>query len=213
MIDIIDFSVLNDSPKVKAILGRHVSIGDELDDQVRKIIADVKENGDEAVFRYTELFDAITLNEANIRIEPDLIHRLADQVPESIVGVLREAICNIQAFHRHQLQESWSVTDDDNVTLGQRITPLSSVGLYVPGGTAGYPSSVIMNAVPAQVAGVKRIAVATPPTTLMQFPIVAAALQELDLMEVYSVGGAQAIAALAYGTKSIPRVDKIVGPG
>src|SRR5215472_14848728 len=128
MIDIIDYSLLNDSPKIKAILGRHVAIGGEIDDQVRNIIEDVRENGDEAVFRYTELFDAISVSEANVRVEPDLIHKLADQVPQSILKVLREAISNIRTFHHHQIQESWSITDEDHVTLGQRVSPLSSVG-------------------------------------------------------------------------------------
>ena len=213
MIEIINHTELNDSPRIKAILGRQISFDQDTDDHVRKIIADVQQNGDEALFRLTELFDAIALNESNLRVEPELIDSLAEQVPDSILEVLREAIANVRAFHQHQIQESWSVTDDDGVTLGQRIMPLESVGLYVPGGKAAYPSSVIMNAVPALLAGVKRIAVVTPPGTLMQSPIVAAALKELGLCEVYSVGGAQAVAALAYGTQTIPRVDKIVGPG
>jgi histidinol dehydrogenase len=126
---------------------------------------------------------------------------------------MREAIRNVRLFHERQVEGSWTITPVDGVQLGQRITPLERVGVYIPGGTAAYPSSVVMNVVPAQVAGVERIVVATPPRTLSENPAVAAALLELSVTEVYAVGGAQAIAALAFGTETVPRVDKITGPG
>jgi len=132
---------------------------------------------------------------------------------ERVRDSLREAIGNVREFHQRQVEESWTINPREGVQLGQRITPVERVGLYVPGGTAAYPSSVVMNVVPAQVAGVERIVIATPPRTLAEAPAVAAALVELDVHEVYAVGGAQAIAALAFGTETVPRVDKITGPG
>ena len=126
---------------------------------------------------------------------------------------MREAIANIRHYHEHQLTRDWEIKRENGVRLGQRVRPLEIVGLYVPGGSAAYPSTVMMNAVPAQVAGVGRIVVVTPPAQFKQNPVIAATLKELNLFEVYTVGGAQAVAALAYGTETIPRVDKIVGPG
>ena len=137
----------------------------------------------------------------------------AKRVAAPVLEALREAIKRVRTFHEFERQESWEIETTGGVRLGQRITPLERAGLYVPGGTASYPSSVVMNVVPAQVAGVKRIVVATPPRTLHDNPAVAAALVELGVTEVYAVGGAQAIAALAYGTETVPRVDKITGPG
>jgi histidinol dehydrogenase len=130
-----------------------------------------------------------------------------------VVAALREAIKRVREFHEHEHQESWLIDDQDGVSLGQRVTPIEKVGVYVPGGTASYPSSVVMNVVPAQVAGVDRIVVVTPPKALQENPAIAAALVELEVTEVYAVGGAQAVAALAYGTRTVPRVDKITGPG
>ncbi|MGH9905056.1 MAG: histidinol dehydrogenase, partial [Pyrinomonadaceae bacterium] len=132
---------------------------------------------------------------------------------QPILDALREAIRRVRAFHEFELQHSWEVETEDGVRLGQRIAPIERAGLYIPGGTAGYPSSVVMNVAPAQIAGVKRIVAVTPPRSLEQNPAVAAALLELGVSEVYAVGGAQAIAALAYGTETVPRVDKITGPG
>ena len=129
------------------------------------------------------------------------------------MAALRAAIKNVRIFHERQLEESWEISPAEGVRLGQKITPLERVGLYVPGGTAAYPSSIVMNVVPAQVAQVERIVVTTPPQTLAENPAVAAALLELNVREIYAVGGAQAIAALAFGTETIPRVDKITGPG
>jgi histidinol dehydrogenase len=130
-----------------------------------------------------------------------------------VLKAIREAIRNVRMFHQRQVEASWEITPAAGVRLGQRIRPIERAGLYVPGGTAAYPSSVVMNVVPAQVARVERVVVATPPRTLAENPAVAAALLELEVTEIYSVGGAQAIAALAFGTETIPRVDKITGPG
>lgn len=196
---------------LKRLEARSVAFDPELMNVVSAIIADVRARGDEALIDYTARFDGVELQE--LRIDEQTLNRSADKVDRRVLDALRAAIENVRAFHEHQLEKSWEITPVEGVRLGQRITPLASVGLYVPGGTAAYPSSVVMNVVPAQVAGVERIVVATPPRTLAESPAVAAALRELNIGEVYAVGGAQAIAALAFGTETIRRVDKITGPG
>ncbi len=148
-----------------------------------------------------------------MRVDRERIEELASHVEEELIAAMREAISNIRYYHERQLAKDWYVEMANGVRLGQRIRPLQIVGLYVPGGSAAYPSTVMMNAIPAQVAGVERIVVVTPPGQFAQNPVVAAVLKELELFEVYLVGGAQAVAALACGTETIPRVDKIVGPG
>jgi histidinol dehydrogenase len=195
------------------LAARSVALDAELMNSVAVIIDDVRTRGDQALVEYAALFDKIRLERLELRIDVDQLGRLAEKVDERVVQALREAIQNVRAFHERQLEESWTINAAPGVELGQRITPLARVGLYVPGGTAAYPSSVVMNVVPAQVAGVERIVVATPPRTLSESPAVAAALLELNVTEVYAVGGAQAIAALAFGTETVPRVDKITGPG
>lgn len=170
---------------------------------VRRILADVRRRGDAAVRAYTKKFDGFAPKQ--FVVTPDL----ADAIPAEQARALRAAHARIRAFHEKQLQQSWEYTDAEGTRLGQRISALGRVGLYVPGGKAAYPSSVLMNAVPAKVAGVGELVMVCPnPTSLV---LAAAALAGVD--QVIRVGGAQAIAALAYGTKSIPRVDKIVGPG
>jgi histidinol dehydrogenase len=170
---------------------------------VRKILVDVRKRGDAAVRAYTQKFDGVAPRE--FELTPSLI----DAIPREQAEALRAAHQRIKTFHDRQLQKSWEFTDADGTRLGQQVTPLERVGLYVPGGKAAYPSSVLMNAVPAKVAGVREIVMASPnPNPLV---LAAAALAGVD--RVLGIGGAQAIAALAYGTKSIPRVDKIVGPG
>ncbi len=196
---------------LKRLEARSVAFDPELMNVVTSIITGVRARGDEALIDYTARFDGIQLKE--LRIDEQTLDRSADKVARPVLEALRVAIKNVRAFHEHQVEQSWEITPVDGVRLGQRITPLESVGLYVPGGTAAYPSSVVMNVVPAQVAGVERIVVATPPRTLSESPAVAAALRELNIGEVYAVGGAQAIAALAFGTETIRRVDKITGPG
>jgi histidinol dehydrogenase len=196
---------------LKRLEARSVAFDPELMNVVSSIIADVRSRGDEALIDYTARFDGVELKE--LRIDEQTLNRSADKVEPRVLAALREAIGNVRVFHEHQVEQSWEISPADGVRLGQRLTPLESVGLYVPGGTAAYPSSVVMNVVPAQVAGVERIVVTTPPRTLSESPAVAAALRELNITEVYAVGGAQAIAALAFGTETIRRVDKITGPG
>ncbi|HVQ65319.1 MAG TPA: histidinol dehydrogenase [Terriglobia bacterium] len=180
---------------------------------VTEIIADVRARGDAALCDYSERFDNFKLTPDTIRLTPEEIGLHASVASPEMMEVLREAIKNVREFHLQQKDESWEFYAGEGVRLGVRNNPLASVGLYVPGGKASYPSSVLMNAIPAQVAGVERIVVATPPQALEQNPLVAAALDLLGIGEIYRVGGAHAIAALAYGTESIRKVDKIVGPG
>ena len=183
----------------------------DLEARVAAILASVREKGDAALREWTLRLEGF--EPGSLKIDPEEIRSLAGRVEPELREVLRQARENIADFHRRQRQESWEFEASDGVRLGQRITPLSRVGLYVPGGGAAYPSSLLMNAVPAQIAGVGRIVVATPYARFQANPVVAAALAELGLEEVYGVGGAQAIAALAYGTETVPGVDKIVGPG
>ena len=198
---------------VERLAARSVALDAELMSVVASIIDDVRARGDEALIDYTARFDKVELKQSQLRISEDELKRCAVGVDERVRRALREAIENVREFHERQVEESWTISPSEGVQLGQRITPLERVGLYVPGGTAAYPSSVVMNVVPAQVAGVERIVVTTPPRTLSESPAVAAALLELNVNEVYAVGGAQAIAALAFGTETVPRVDKITGPG
>jgi histidinol dehydrogenase len=193
------------------LAARSVALDAELMNVVSSIIDDVRARGDRALIDYAARFDKVELEE--LRISVDQLRQYAASVDEGVVQALREAIRNVRAFHERQLEESWTMNAAPGIELGQRITPLERVGLYVPGGTAAYPSSVVMNVVPAQVAGVERIIVTTPPRTLSESPAVSAALLALNVTEVYAVGGAQAIAALAFGTETVPRVDKITGPG
>lgn len=203
------------TPELRAYLQRIASRGSapviEIEKQVASIIAAVRERGDMALREFTRQFDGIDLR--GLRIDPDEIRACAAQVDSGLLEVLRLAKENIWRFHERQLEKSWEFEAGDGIRLGQRIRPLQSVGLYVPGGKAAYPSTVLMNAVPAQIAGVPRIVVATPGQQLRKNPVMAAVLHELGLQEVYGVGGAQAVAALAYGTETIPRVNKIIGPG
>jgi len=192
---------------------RGVGINAELMRTVSAIVEQVRTRGDEALIEFTETFDNVKLNGPDLRVSADSLREAARGVKPEFLQALRKAIVNVRQFHVRQKEESWNFTTEDGIKLGQRILPIDSVGLYVPGGTAAYPSSVVMNVVPAQVAGVRRIVVATPPNSLRQNPTVAAALLELGIEEVYAVGGAQAIAALAFGTETIAKVDKITGPG
>jgi histidinol dehydrogenase len=180
---------------------------------VSQVISNVRERGDAALIEYSKKFDGLRLQPSDLTISGDKLKRFAANVDNRVLQVVREAIRNVTAFHERQQEQSWTFQHGEGSHLGQRISPLDSVGVYVPGGTAAYPSSVIMNVVPARVAGVQRIAIATPPQSLSTNPAVAATILELKVDEVYAVGGAQAIAALAYGTETIKPVDKITGPG
>ncbi len=179
---------------------------------VKKIIADVRARGDEALKAYTEKFDQVQLD--SFLVNEQEIEEAYGQVDEQFIAIVREAAENIRTYHAKQLRPSWMTTEENGTILGQKITPLDSVGVYVPGGTAAYPSSVLMNVIPARVAGVKRIVMVSPPDEQGKLPAaVLVAAKEAGVKEMYKVGGAQAIAALAYGTESIASVDKITGPG
>ena len=183
-------------------------------DTVEKIVNNVRDNGDKALFDYTKQFDKADIHAGNVQVTKEEIEYAYTQVDEKLLEVIRKAKENIRVYHEKQRQYSWFDTDEKGIMLGQKVTALESVGVYVPGGKAVYPSSVLMNIMPAKVAGVSNIIMTTPcnkdgevyATTLV-------AANEAGATAIYKAGGAQAIAALAYGTESIPKVDKIVGPG
>jgi histidinol dehydrogenase len=198
---------------LERIRGRNVAFDADLLSEVSAILQEVSARGDAALIDYAARFDGCVLQRAELHVDEDVLRRSAARVEPRVLEAIRESIRRVRAFHELERRQSWVVEGERGVVLGQRITAIERAGLYVPGGTASYPSSVVMNVVPAQVAGVDRLIVATPPRTLHENPAVAAALVELGVTEVYAVGGAQAIAALAYGTETVPRVDKITGPG
>lgn len=182
--------------------------------QVEEILKSVKEKGDQALFSHTKLFDGADINEDNILVTEEEIKEAYGQVSPSLLAVLRKALKNIESYHAKQMQYSWFDSRPDGTILGQKVTPLGRVGVYVPGGKAAYPSSVLMNIVPAKTAGVGEIIMVTPPGRDGRVdPVTLAAAKEAGVSAIYKVGGAQAVGAMAYGTKSIQRVDKIVGPG
>ncbi|MDO4268813.1 MAG: histidinol dehydrogenase [Eubacteriales bacterium] len=181
---------------------------------VQDIVSAVREKGDEAVFGFTRQFDGAQLNAATVRVSEGEIKEALSQVDPGLLTVMKRAMKNIKEYHEKQKQYSWFDSKPDGTILGQKVTPLSSVGVYVPGGKAAYPSSVLMNIIPAEVAGVPRIVMVTPPDKNGRVnPVTLIAAHLAGATEVYKVGGAQAVAALAFGTESIPRVNKIVGPG
>ena len=181
---------------------------------VEAIVENVKNRRDEAVFEYTKEFDQADLDASNIRVTREEIDQAMAQVDEGLLGVMKKSMDNIRRYHEKQKRNSWFDAQPDGAILGQKVTALESVGVYVPGGKAAYPSSVLMNIVPAEVAGVKRIVMVTPPGKDGKVnPVTLTAAHLAGATEVYKVGGAQAVAALAFGTQSIPRVNKIVGPG
>lgn len=183
-------------------------------DTVADIIKEVRDNGDKALFSYTKKFDLADIDSNNIRVTEEEIEKAYQELDQKVIDVIRKAKANIEDFHIKQKQKSWIDTSRDGIILGQKITPIENVGVYVPGGTASYPSTVLMDVIPAKVASVKNIIMVTPPDKdgkIYSGTLVAA--KEAGVKEIYKVGGAQAIAALAFGTESIPKVDKIVGPG
>ena len=183
-------------------------------EQVQKIVDEVKEKGDEALFFYTKKFDGFSLDEETIKVTEDEIKKAYEEIDPSLLDIMQKALKNIREYHQKQMQYSWFDSKPNGTMLGQKVTPLETVGVYVPGGKASYPSSVLMNIVPAQVAGVKNIVMVTPCNKDGKIsPVTLVAAKEAGVTQVYKVGGAQAIAGLAYGTKSLPKVDKIVGPG
>lgn len=196
------------------LLKRSPSSYGKFEDAVAEIVENVRNNKDAAVFEYTKRFDGADINAGNIKVTKEEIDEAYEQVDPSLLDVIRKALVNIREYHEKQKKYSWFDSKPDGTMLGQKVMPLAKVGVYVPGGKAVYPSSVLMNVVPAKVAGVEKIIMTTPcgkdgkvyPSTLV-------AAMEAGADEIYKVGGAQAIAALAFGTESIPKVDKIVGPG
>lgn len=185
----------------------------QFESSVNEIIANVRMNKDAAIFDYTKKFDGAEINASNVKVTEEEIKEAYALVDEVLLGVIKKALVNIKKYHEKQLPNSWFTTED-GIILGQKVTPVDVAGVYVPGGKAVYPSSVLMNVIPAKVAGVPKIVMCTPcgkdgkvyPSTLV-------AAKEAGVDEIYKVGGAQAIAAMAFGTESIPKVDKIVGPG
>jgi histidinol dehydrogenase len=196
-----------------ALLGQARETTESVDAAVAAIIADVRASGDAALLRYTARFDRLTLTADHLRIATAEIDVAVAGIPSELMAALDLAASRIEAFHRLQLPADLETTDAAGLTLGMRWTSLDAVGLYVPGGKAAYPSSVLMNAVPARVAGVPRIAMCVPTPDGTLNPLVLAAARRAGVSEIYRVGGAQAVAALAYGTASIAPVDRIVGPG
>lgn len=179
---------------------------------VAGILADVRENGDAAVLRYTEKFDGASLE--TLRVPPEELDAAYNAADPEFLRTLAMSAANIEAFHKRQIRQNFIINDTPGVVLGQKVTPLERVGLYVPGGTASYPSSVLMNAIPARLAGVSDILMATPPGRDGRVaPAILAAAKVAGVTAIYKMGGAQAVGALAYGTESVPKVDKIVGPG
>ena len=193
-----------------ALADRAENISPDIMNTVSEVIANVRKNGDAALKEYTEKFDKVKLD--NLYLSDAEKARIIAKVPEELKAAIDEAAENIFAFHEKQKQNSW-MTNADGKIMGQLVRPLEKVGLYVPGGTAAYPSSVLMNAIPAKVAGVEKIVIVTPPKNEGINPAVVYAAKVAGVDDIIMVGGAQAIAALAYGTESVPRVDKIVGPG
>ncbi len=181
---------------------------------VKEIVDNVRENRDKAVFAYTKQFDRAVLTPETVRVTEEEIQEALSQVDPALLAVMKRAMKNIRSYHEKQRQYSWFDSKPDGTVLGQKVTALSSVGVYVPGGKAAYPSSVLMNIIPAEVAGVPRIVMVTPPDKSGNVnPATLIAAHLAGATEIYKVGGAQAVAALAFGTESIPKVDKIVGPG
>ena len=185
----------------------------EFEGRVNAIIEEVRNNRDQAVFNYTKQFDGADINAGNILVTEEEIAEAYEQVDTTLLAVIRKSLVNIKKYHEKQVQNSWFTTED-GIILGQKVTALATVGVYVPGGKAVYPSSVLMNILPAKVAGVDRIVMCTPPGKDGKvYPSTLVAAKEAGVDEIYKVGGAQAIAAMAFGTESVPKVDKIVGPG
>ncbi len=179
---------------------------------VSDIISNVKENGDSALYEYCEKFDKAKL--MSLQVTQEEIDEAFSSVPQEFIEILKKAAENIKAFHEKQVRQGFEIKKEDGIVIGQKITPVDKAGLYVPGGTAAYPSTVLMDSIPAKIAGVEEVVITTPPTKDGKInPVILAAAKIAGVDKIFKVGGAQAIAALAYGTESIPKVDKIVGPG
>ncbi len=216
MLDInrLDTGSSNFWPQLKELLAWDNVSDDSVQSTVKQILTDVRRNGDQAVIEYTNKFDRMSAEDMSVlTISTERLQQALDGLLDDQRQVLEESAERVRRYHDKQKMESWTYTEDDGTLLGQQVTPLDRVGLYVPGGQAAYPSSVLMNAIPAKVAGVKELimVVPTPDGQVNELVFAAAAITGVD--KVFAIGGAQAVAALAYGTESIPQVDKIVGPG
>ncbi|HWI41495.1 MAG TPA: histidinol dehydrogenase, partial [Verrucomicrobiae bacterium] len=201
------------SEKFEKILSRGEETSREVEDVVRGIISDVRARGDEAVLEYTKKFDRVDTDAAGLEVSPEEIERALGQVSPEEIAALKLAVERVTRFHEKQKTQTWISTEEPDILLGQMVTPLDRVGIYVPGGKASYPSSVVMNAVPARVAGVREIVMVAPTPGGEVNPHVLAAAKLSGVHRIFRIGGSQAVAALAYGTATIPRVDKITGPG
>ncbi|WP_051585956.1 histidinol dehydrogenase [Caldanaerobius polysaccharolyticus] len=208
---ILDFTRGIDLNGLAEFTQRTVKDTGEVRQTVDRIINDVRERGDEALLEYTAKLDGVQLTPDTLKVTQEEIDAAYSAIDSELIRSMRKAIKNITAYHEKQKQNSW-MDFKDGVIYGQRVRPLDKVGIYVPGGSAAYPSSVLMNAIPALVAGVKEIVMTTPPGKKLNSAVLVAA-REVGVSAIYRVGGAQAVAALAFGTSTIPRVDKIVGPG
>ncbi|OPY12079.1 MAG: Histidinol dehydrogenase [Syntrophus sp. PtaB.Bin138] len=197
----------------RRITGRGRVFDEELWKVVKGIVEDVARRGDEALFDYTRRFDGHILTAQTVAVSEGELEEAAARVEGPDLAILQQAAQRIEAFHRHQIAESWTVSEKPGSTLGQRIIPLERVGIYAPGGSASYPSTVLMAAIPARLAGVEELFLVNPSRDGKISPLIAAAAKLCGIRRIFKIGGAQAVAALAYGTEAIPRVDKIVGPG
>lgn len=214
MLKIIDMRKGKDFGLFDRLVGRNKLGQEDVVKTVEEIISDVRTNGDKSINKYTEKFDKALLTTASMRVSQQELKAAYDMVDPKLLDVIRRAKANIEAFHQKQKGNSWFTTGDDGILLGQLYRPLEVVGIYVPGGTAVLTSSVLMNALPAKVAGVENIMMATPPCRDGSVnPAVLVAAQEAGVTEIYKMGGAQAIAAMAFGTETVPRADKLFGPG
>lgn len=200
---------------VENLNSRKESINKEVNESVEKIIEDVKENGDSALIKYAKEFDGFIINDIkDIIVKKDEIEKASEAVGENFIRILNRTKEQITEFHKNQIDKSWSIYKDNGVIMGQLVRPLKRIAIYVPGGTAAYPSTVLMNAIPAKLAGVKEIVMVTPVKADGKIPdVILAAAKVCGIDTIYKIGGAQAIGAVAYGTETIEKVDKIVGPG
>jgi len=207
-------SVKPNSKELIKLYNRGIDLKKSVRDKVSNIIEGVQAHGDEALVKYTKQFDNIKIKPRQLKVTTGEVNGAYQNMDPNLVNSFKVAIENVSQFYKKQLKKSWKIKDKEGIMLGERITPLESVGIYIPAGTAPLASTVYMTVLPAKIAGVKRIAIATPPNEYGSVhPYILVMANLLGITEIYKVGGAQAIAALAFGTKSIPRVDKIVGPG
>ncbi|MFT5366755.1 MAG: histidinol dehydrogenase [Candidatus Latescibacterota bacterium] len=214
MIDILNYNPESLAPKLSAILSRTTDFSPEQETATREIVATVREKGDQALLAYTKKFDGVDLQASDLRVPESEIEAAYRQADPNLLSVIEAAAANIRRFHEAQKRTSWFIEDGDGVILGKRVVPIERVALLIPGASAPLFSTLLMAAIPAQIAGVPYICVATPPQPNGHVhPAVLAAAHVVGITQIYKVFGAQAISALAYGTESIPRVDKLVGPG